>query len=438
MKTIFIKPSCDKTRQGEWKFSVLDRSCLGMVIKGAWIFPYRLDEEALVKSFSVLLGFYPYLAGRVAKGEKIVPSGEGIPFTVCEDSGLTTAEAARIPDAVNGFASPLKLSSFKKGACPPLSLRLTHLSDGSVLSVQAAHGCMDGSSFYTMMNNWAALCRGEEIRPPVTGGTVFVPHEGASKEALVQRAANRGWYRLGWKDLFRGFGAGLGIVSVYRSRPLFFPEEKLVELQRRFNSVHGTDFGRGTLLAAVIAKMSLVAAKPEHAERCSQITVADLRGRLPGLPAEWVGNAVCNLSTDVFNSGDTLYTIAGKIGGKIREMFSEGARELEDFMELYIDCIGYRIPFLPFDLKGMTNRRPTAIYINNFLKFDIYGVDFGAGRPVAALPPDLPDQVRIWPASPDRGGAEVYFTGRLARIIDGLPDPDSLLDTILGPYGVTA
>ena len=53
---------------GEWRFSVLDRACLNMVIKGMWLFHGRLDAAAMKESFARLLGYYPHLCGRGMRG----------------------------------------------------------------------------------------------------------------------------------------------------------------------------------------------------------------------------------------------------------------------------------------------------------------------------------------------------------------------------------
>ena len=49
---------------------------------------------------------------------------------------------------------------------------------------------------------------------------------------------------------------------------------------------------------------------------------------------------------------------------------------------------------------------------------------------------DLPDQVKIWPSPPDRPGADLYFTGHLARLVDS-SDTAGLLADMLREYGVT-
>lgn len=429
-----VVQGADQSENRIWKLSVLDQTCMGMVIKGTWVFPRRLPEESLIRSLSGLLNYYPQLAGRLTKGG-VVCNNAGIPFTVCRDASLYTTEIVGEKRVGNQFAHRLDLARFRKGAVAPLTVRLTHLADGSVLSVHCAHACMDGSAFYTFMNNWAQLCRGDEIAAPVVGELPFVPDTHVSKEELIRRAKEMGWHGVGYKELFQTLGTLAFAWRKRRSVCLHFPQKFVDSWKYVFNTAHKVNYGTHTLLSALIVKLALKAAGIGCGEECSQVSIADMRGRMPEIPAVWAGNAVCNISAEPIYSGESVFDIAGKIDRKLRSLFSDG-REAQEFMQLYVDCTGRKIPYLPFDLSGMNARRPTAIYINNFLKFRLYDLDFGYGKPTAVLPHDLPDQVRFWPGGP-AGGVDVYFTGHLARLIAKLEDPYGMVNSFLEEYGVS-
>ena len=148
---------------GEWRFSVLDRACLNMVIKGMWLFHGRLDAAAMKESFARLLGYYPHLCGRVMRGEAVACDNSGVPFAVDEAPRCRLEQAVLMPDAPKRFGAHFDLSGFKRGRQAPLSVRLTRLADGTVLSLHGAHGCMDGDAFYTLVENWGRLRRGEPV-----------------------------------------------------------------------------------------------------------------------------------------------------------------------------------------------------------------------------------------------------------------------------------
>ena len=152
---------------GEWRFSVLDRACLNMVIKGMWLFHGRLDAAAMKESFARLLGYYPHLCGRVMRGEAVACDNSGVPFAVDEAPRCRLEQAVLMPDAPKRFGAHFDLSGFKRGRQAPLSVRLTRLADGTVLSLHGAHGCMDGDAFYTLVENWGRLHRGEPVVQPV-------------------------------------------------------------------------------------------------------------------------------------------------------------------------------------------------------------------------------------------------------------------------------
>lgn len=424
-------------RSGEdvWKFSALDRACIGMVIKGTWVFPVPLPEEMLKSSLSVLLDYYPELAGRVRGGDGIVCDNAGVPFTVCDERSLHANDISGVKDAVNRFANRLNISAFRRGAEAPLTVRMTRLADGCILSVHCAHVCMDGSAFYAFMDNWSKLCRGEEITVPVVDQPRVVPEQNVTKEELTRRAEDMGWHKVGYKELFQGIAASISRSGSRRPASLHFSGQFLDSWEKAFNLRHGANCGTHALLSALIVKLALEAAGMDGDRECEQVSVADMRGRDPRIPPAWVGNAVCNIAAEPIYSTDSVADIACKIENRLGNLFSDGGTEAQRFLQLYIDCLGWKIPWLPFALAGMNARRPTTIYINNFLKFRLYDLDFGTGRPAAVLPHDLPDQVRFWPADP-YGGVEVYFTGNLARIVGKLSEPYRMMNTFVEEYGV--
>jgi len=60
----------------------------------------------------------------------------------------------------------------------------------------------------------------------------------------------------------------------------------------------------------------------------------------------------------------------------------------------------------------------------------VYDLDFGSGKPQFVIPHDLLDQVLIWPAHPDKGGVDVYFSGIPARVIQKLKIDRSFLQDL--------
>jgi len=421
---------------GEWRFSVLDRACLNMVIKGMWLFHGRLDAAAMKESFARLLGYYPHLCGRVMRGEAVACDNSGVPFAVDEAPRCRLEQAVLMPDAPKRFGAHFDLSGFKRGRQAPLSVRLTRLADGTVLSLHGAHGCMDGDAFYTLVENWGRLHRGEPVVQPVADQSLLPQPATLSAEELLRSVKAAGWYPVGWRQLFQTVWAAATGIGRRRSLPLHIGAGDLEQLRQAFNDRHGVRYGIHVILSALVAKMCirLEGLAPETA--CSHITVTDLRGRIPGLPAGFAGHAVCNLTAGPFPAGSTLFEVAASVDAMLRKMFGDDGAGLGEFTALYFAAIAGRVPYLPINLSGMNSRRPTVFYVNDFLKLPLYGMEFGTGAPYAVLPHDLPDQVKIWPSPPDRPGADLYFTGHLARLVDS-SDTAGLLADMLREYGVT-
>ena len=95
---------------GEWRFSVLDRACLNMVIKGMWLFHGRLDAAAMKESFARLLGYYPHLCGRVMRGEAVACDNSGVPFAVDEAPRCRLC-SCRMLRNVSGHISTCRVSN---------------------------------------------------------------------------------------------------------------------------------------------------------------------------------------------------------------------------------------------------------------------------------------------------------------------------------------
>lgn len=98
---------------GEWRFSVLDRACLNMVIKGMWLFHGRLDAAAMKESFARLLGYYPHLCGRVMRGEAVACDNSGVPLRWMKHrvAGWSRQCSCRMLRNVSGHISTCRVSN---------------------------------------------------------------------------------------------------------------------------------------------------------------------------------------------------------------------------------------------------------------------------------------------------------------------------------------
>ena len=171
-----------------WEFSVFDRACFSMVIRGTWIFDQQLDVNAMKAGLRELLNYYPHLSGRAKDKTGIHLTNDGVPFAVTDDPGLSIADVHKKDNLIKHFSTEIKPSRIRSGVDAPLSIKVTGLRDGSVLGIQCWHGCMDADGFYSMVYRWGQICRKENFTTPVLDQSLSPVLDGLSKDQVEQAA----------------------------------------------------------------------------------------------------------------------------------------------------------------------------------------------------------------------------------------------------------
>ena len=145
--------------QQVWKTSILDETCRRMVISTSWVYKVHLEEQHFRDATPKLLTIYPILGGRVNNGNVIFPSGD-ILFSYSERKGSIgdLIGRSKLP---NKYEAEFNLKKMLKGRFPLVSIKVTDLEDGSVLSSKASHLLMDGRCFYRAANTLIALYSGK-------------------------------------------------------------------------------------------------------------------------------------------------------------------------------------------------------------------------------------------------------------------------------------
>ena len=133
---------------------------------------------------------------------------------------------------------------------------------------------------------------------------------------------------------------------------------------------------------------------------------------MAGIGADCMGNASFTIAPIAFSADLSLAEMAVRIDGGMKSSLSPDIEE--EYFALYCAMVEKKMPYLPFDISSVWSFRPTTFIVNNCLKFNIYGIDFGTGGPVFAWPLDFGDPVRFWPAPPEENGVYIYFTGCFA------------------------
>jgi shikimate O-hydroxycinnamoyltransferase len=421
--TQLVRPASMNGRASTWELTELDRANMILLLRGTWVFDRELDVSRLRAGLGELLVHYPHLAGRMRAAKTIDLNGQGVPFTVASASEVMAHQIdERSQDHVfiDRFSRPLVMSRVKRGRAAPMTVTLTRIGDGHVLGVRCSHACLDGDGFYSMVRNWARLCAGQTIEPPVLDQSVIPGTSERSKGDVVAAAKELGWRKISPLTLAAVLpDYVLGRLHVRAKAIAFSPQalRRLKEEARR--SSGGLEITTNEALSAHLTLMCTALHGLAVGTACEQVTVLNFRERLRGVPANFAGNASFTHKTADFKVGLPFGELAAMTHERLGAIRESGSFELLRQVEVGLDLMRHRVLMSPYDLAGMHSRRPTTTYINNFSKLPIYDLDFGVegapARPILAIPHNLPDPVLIWPVPPDRGGVEVYLTGVTAR-----------------------
>lgn len=425
-----IKSTKKYKGDAKWEFTSLDKSCINMVIKGTWLYSVKLDADLLQNSLSELLDYYPHLTGRIKDQSYIEINNEGVFFSVIEKTNVNLEDIRCDKNAINRYSTGINLKETIKGNAPLFVVTLTHLKDGCVLSVQCVHACMDGSSFYTMMRNWGMITRKKFIIPPVLDQSLYPKTDDSlTKEVVVEKVKILRWKSMSFSLLIDHLFQSITGISRKKTEAIHISEEVIAKLKQIIGKESGKTYGTHAVLSAMITKICLSLYNLKNDEKCSVLSVVDIRGRIKNMPHEFVGNAVSNIPSNDFTANTSLADIAEAVDMPLKAMLLN-QEKLEEYIFLNLYAMRYQLPFVPFDVKGMNAKRPTTIYLNNFSRFPMYDVDFGKGKPISIIPHDLPDAVKVFP-TPDDKGVNIFFMGYLAKYYNKLPNKTKWLDSFL-------
>lgn len=415
----------------QFVFSPLDKSVLGMVNSGSWLFDYQLDARKLKEALSAVLAEYPLFAGRMTSPDTVSYDENAdignISFSMSSEADMRCDDLKATWRLPAGCKAALNLADFKKGRCAPLSVKGVALAGGFILSVAVSHCCADGSTLYQFVNDLAAAYCGGTAEKTVIDQSLL-PQLTDSKEELMKMLPAEGWCPVGIKVLFRHIGDSI-TGRVNKFRPVFRSNSELEKIRGRCASELCSDgpktgsaagsFGNNALYSAILTRMAVDAAVAGGAgEACGNFSVAsvvDLRGRAAGIPPRFIGNAVVNVTTGGFDAGLGIGQTANIIDARMRRLVQTPGC-LERQFKLALEAMKSMVPFVAFDLEGSTKKYPNCLIVNNFTKFPVYKADFGGGIPLRVWPNDLPDTVRIWPGSPSEEGVWFLLKGNIASL----------------------
>src|SRR5574344_1523368 len=393
--------------QFEWRFSPMDLCVASMVNCGSWLFNSMLDTSLWKSSLKTVLQAYPLFVRTMGvEGMKQAPCE--VPFVLQQRPDLSCSNLQPLWKLETSLKADLNLKTFKAGKCAALSVKVVQLSDGTLLSVSVAHLCADASSLYRFMSDWAKVYNGQPFVPPVFDQEVL-PQTTHTRQQLMELLPQEGWHRVGWRVLLSFLIQKCKGIDRLPAKPLFISNQEIARLK----AISPESLSTHSLLSALLIKK--LGDKHPNVEYgpLTVVSTIDLRGKL-GIPENFVGNAVVNISSQPFAETDVV-TMAAHIQSDLRAVLDYPTR-LFKHLQLYMEAMQEKVPFVSFNLQGVTGKHPRCIIINNFLKFAIYDICFGT-VPIKVYPNDLPDTIRLWRARPDENGFYVLLKGNWAKLI---------------------
>ncbi|KAJ1266866.1 hypothetical protein BS78_07G012300 [Paspalum vaginatum] len=363
--------------------------------------------DELASSLALALGrFYP-LAGRLAASEitggdnESAESGPRLAISLrCTGEGAelvhAVAPGVTVSDIVTPLYTPPVVSSFFPlngllnveavvGSLPVLAAQLTELADGVFVAVSLNHGVADGTTFWHLFNAWSEInrCRrrgsegegdGFELStlPPVMDRwfvdacPVPIPLPFSKPEDLVRRPE----------------------YTPVQECFLHFSAESVKKLKAKANAemAAGTEppAAAGATLSSLQSLLghlwrALCRARCLAADQETTYVLAiGLRGRVRCIPQEYVGNAVV-----LHAAASTAAEVLGEGGGGLGRaawLLNRAVASLDE-AKLRRDLAAWARS--PSTLYVTPRRNPARAITGSSPRFDVYGNDFGWGRPVA-------------------------------------------------------
>ncbi|CAL5196401.1 unnamed protein product [Lathyrus oleraceus] len=336
--------------------------------------------QHLKHSLSSTLEFFPPFTGRLNITEhedntiscSIRCNNEGALFVHAAAKNLSVGdilEPIYLPDIFYSFFQLNGVKNYEGTSQPLLAVQVTEFADGIVIGCSISHVVVDGTSLWHFINSWAGISQGNfEI----------------SKISSFER-----WFPTGIQCPIR-FHFSINLYSnqndeeeklnTQMSERLFhFSKENIAKLKSKANLEAGSK--NISSLQAVFTQVwrSIIRSKNlDPQEELNFVMDIGVRPRfIPPLQEKYFGNAVMECVVTM-KAGELLEDDGlGKCALKMNKMIA--LHSDEKLKNHYKDWL--IAPSFVFNDRGVANSNSMAIGGSPW--FDVYGNDFGWGKPVA-------------------------------------------------------
>ena len=358
--------------------------------------------------------FYP-LAGRLVMVENDDDKSTSF-FVDCNNLGaqfvhavaddVTVADILNpiyVPDIVNSFFLMNGILNHQGTSKPLLAVQVTELIDGIFIGCTLNHCVVDGSSFWHFFNTWSEISRGNNINPTSISPPIF---QRCYFDGIIDFPLHIPFHHNEISD-------ERSIPPPLKQKVFHFSKKKISQLKAKANAEMGTN--NISSLQAVLGHLWRSVVRNRHCSANQEAhyhVVVGMKQRIqPPLPEEYLGNAVLfgTVTTTVENLlGHGLGWVASQINKVIAsQTVEEGRKCIEDWV---------KAPKISI-LGGVTRN---ALITGSSPRFNVYGNDFGWGRPIAV-----------------RSGAGNKFDGKLT-VFPGIEEGSMDFEACLSPETLQA
>ncbi|XP_073128234.1 protein ENHANCED PSEUDOMONAS SUSCEPTIBILITY 1-like [Henckelia pumila] len=348
----------------------------------------RISDEEFKKtlvnhlktSLSRTLDFFPPLAGRLGATES--DDGTSSFFVDCNNAGAEFTQAIAPGVSVSDILDPIyvpenivssffpmnKICNVEGVSKPLLGVQVTELEDGFFVGCSANHVVVDGYSFWHFLNSWSEISRGSETISKVPVFQRWIP-ESIKLPIRFPTPFER-------RNMFGDFDSAPLLQRVFH-----FSKQNIAKLKSRANSEAGTEkiSSLQSLLAHVWRSLlrgrrsSSTNRNPENQEIYFYMPIGT-RDRIP-LQNSYFGNAiyaakVAATEDDILHRG--LGYTAMKLHGVVAQQTMEQPIKTMEHWAAN--------PTMP----PSVGRNSNVCIVSSSPRFDVYGNNFGWGKPIAA------------------------------------------------------
>ncbi|GJN34408.1 hypothetical protein PR202_gb23064 [Eleusine coracana subsp. coracana] len=357
-------------------------------------------EASLADALAV---YYP-VAGRLAVDERrddgwsvsINCSGQGAELLHAVADGVGVVDVVP-PDANDDVPAclvrlffPLNhaVNNFDGCELPLFAVQVTELRDGVFLGFAYNHALSDGTSFWAFINAWAEIARARHLHPGAAPRVLTPPllqrwfpeepDEGGDAVVLLPYAD---------LEFLRKTARETPPPPVLlRERMLHFSADSLASLKdraRRDLLASGDAAGAAAVttfqaLSSLLWRSVTRARRPAPDQPVVFRASVNCRGRLrPPLPPEYFGNSILAASTGPVPSSELI--LASRAHGRAAALVGRAvaAHSTDAFVR-------GRLAGAPPSVAAFRLADANAMFVSSSPRFDMYGCDFGWGKPVAA------------------------------------------------------